>query len=340
MELIPDGGRPRRIAESEAHAFAAAFEAVIESVTRDVFGKDDEIRLALTCLFSRGHLLLEDYPGVAKTSLAKALATAIGGSFGRIQFTADLLPSDVTGGSVYRQGAVQEFEFRPGPVFTNILLADEINRAAPRTQAALLEAMAEYQVTVEGTTRALSPPFVCIATQNPIEMYGTYALPEAQLDRFTMRLSLGYPDVADEARAIEWRMAGHVAGEVRNVLAADEFHRLTTLAGAVYVAPAARDYVARISAATRNEAGRSFGIRVGVSPRGSIALASCAAVRAAARGDVWVTDEDIVELAVPVLAHRIVLENGDDERAAAEDLVRKVVDSVPLQAGPLDPPVS
>jgi MoxR-like ATPase len=337
-DVVGDGGCGM-IQKADAERFAATFDELAASVAGEVFGKDDQIRLALICLLSRGHLLIEDYPGVAKTSLARALGDAIGGTFRRIQFTADLLPADVTGGMIYKQRS-EEFDFVRGPVFTNVLLADEINRAAPRTQAALLEAMGENQVTVQGRTWELEQPFVCIATQNPIEMYGTYALPEAQLDRFAVRMSLGYPDVDAESRAIARGTADHRPRSARQVLTTNGFNHLADLACSVHLAPAARDYVARIAAATRGTAGAEFGIRIGVSPRGSIALAACAAVSAVSRGAVFVTGDDIVDVAVPVLAHRILLMgDAEGDRGAAEEAVAKVVAAVRPPKERLEPTV-
>lgn len=328
------------ITEAQAAGFADTFTKLVDQVAEQVLGKESQIRLAVTCLLAGGHLLIEDVPGVAKTSLAKSLAAGVGGRFRRVQFTPDLLPSDVTGGLIYRQ-ADGTMTVREGPVFTNVLLADEINRAAPRTQAALLEAMAEGQVSLDGEARRLPDPFLCIATQNPVEMYGTYQLPEAQLDRFTIRLTLGYPDVDSEARAIEMQVSGRAGGPAVQVEPMERITEMSRLARTVYMAPSVRDYIARLAAATRAEPGRAHGIALGVSPRGSIALAGCAMVLAASEDRTWVTANDVKRLAEPVLAHRILMDDdGEGDRGRAARAVAAVLDTVTVPDRASEPPVA
>jgi len=328
------------ITEAQAAGFADTFDKLASQVAEYVLGKENQIRLAITCLLAGGHLLIEDVPGVAKTSLAKTLATSVGGTFRRVQFTPDLLPSDVTGGLVY-QPSKGAMILRKGPVFTNVLLADEINRAAPRTQAALLEAMAEGQVSLDGEALPLPDPFLCIATQNPVEMYGTYQLPEAQLDRFTIRLELGYPDELSEARAIELQVSGPARRLAVQVQSLERIKEMTRLARTVYLAPSLRDYIARIAAATRKEQGRPHGISLGVSPRGSIALAACAMVLVASENRTWVTANDVKRLAQPVLAHRIVMdEDAAADRAGAEKAIATVLGLVKVPDSASEPPVT
>jgi MoxR-like ATPase len=320
------------ISEAEAASFADHFATLTAGVAAHIRGKHEQIELAVTCLLAGGHLLVEDVPGVAKTSLAKALAEVIGGEFKRVQFTADLLPSDVTGVRIFnRNGSSGDFHFEKGPVFTNILLGDEINRASPKTQAALLEVMAERQVTVAGRPVPVPDPFLCIGTQNPVEFYGTYSLPEAQLDRFTMRLSLGYPTVDQEAEVIVDNMAGRRPGDSPPVSDPARVREQSAMTRKVHLAPTLLRYIAEIAAATRGTQGEQFDIRLGVSPRGSIALASCAAVRAASAGRVFATDDDVKDVAVPVLAHRLTLGDAAEPSAPlAETVVEKVLAQVPV----------
>jgi MoxR-like ATPase len=281
--------------------FAARFAAVADNVERVIHGKRDVIELALVCLFAEGHLLVEDVPGMGKTTLARALAASIGGRLHRIQFTPDLLPSDLLGVTVYHQ-ATGEFRFHPGPVFANIVHGDEINRASPKTQSALLEVMEERQVTVDGQARPVPRPFMVIATQNPVDMAGTYPLPEAQLDRFLMRVSVGYPDHRAEM-VIAAGAAGIGPGDLAAVAGAAELAELGSVVGRVHLAESVYDYLVNIVAATR----RAPGVRLGASPRASVALTRAARARAAAAGRPYVVPDDIKALAVPVLAHRIVL---------------------------------
>ena len=252
---------------SDAVRFQSNAEAIIDNVASFIQGKREVIALAVNCLLAEGHLLLEDVPGVGKTSLARSLAATLGMSWHRIQFTPDLLPSDVTGVSVFHQGAAR-FEFHPGPIFAHIVLADEINRASPRTQSALLEVMEERTVTVDGITHAVPLPFLVLATQNPVEMDGTFPLPEAQLDRFLMSVSIGYPDLAAEVRVLQNSHMGMRVDELSAVGDADSVRRLIAQARSVHVDPSVMQYVVRLVAATRT----APGVRLGASPRGSVGL--------------------------------------------------------------------
>ena len=286
-----------------AVASGNAVERLRGSVSGFVRGKDAEIDLALTCLLAQGHLLLDDVPGVGKTSLARALAHSLGVPWHRIQFTPDVLPSDVTGVSVYHQGT-GAFEFHPGPVFASVVLADEINRATPRTQAALLEAMEEGTVSVDGVTHRLPSPFLVIATQNPVEMAGTYPLPEAQLDRFLMRTSLGYPEHEDEVSVLRDHHAGSRVSDLQAVVNLDEVQQLIAATGSVHVDPAVLDYIVRLVGWTRS----ADGVTLGASPRGSVALLRAVRAWAVLQGRAYVLPGDVQVLAEPVLAHRIVVD--------------------------------
>jgi MoxR-like ATPase len=299
---------------------------VVDEVERAVVGKRDSLELVLLGFLADGHVLLEDYPGLAKTLAARSFAQVLSIRFARIQFTPDLMPSDVTGSSIWNQRDA-DFEFRPGPIFTNLLLADEINRAPPKTQAALLEAMQERQVTIEGTTHRLAAPFLVIATQNPIEYEGTYPLPEAQLDRFLLRTAFGYPDRAAEvdvlARRIE-RESDDV--ELRRVVDRETLLAMQLAVERVHVAESIREYCVDVVAATR----ASQSSAVGASPRGSLALLKLARCRAALQGRDYVLPDDVKSVAVPALAHRLVLRPELwVQRVSGEDVVREVLDSVP-----------
>ena len=277
-----------------AHGVGNAVESVIE-------GKSDAIRLALTVLLAEGHLLIEDVPGVGKTMLAKALARSTGCSVRRIQFTPDLLPSDITGVSAYNQER-REFEFKPGPVFANIVVGDEINRASPKTQSALLECMEERQVTVDGRTYPLTPPFMVIATQNPIEMEGTYPLPEAQRDRFTARISMGYPSAESELAMLDTHGSSSPLDALEPVAQAEDMRELIAAVRTVHVAEPLKQYVIRLVAATRS----SPELRLGASPRATLHLLRAGRARAALDGRDFVIPDDMQALALPVLAHRLL----------------------------------
>lgn len=278
-----------------------AGQRVRESIGRVIVGKDDVVELMLVALFCQGHVLLEDVPGIGKTTLAKALAASLGCTFRRIQFTPDLLPSDITGVSVYNQDT-RQFEFRPGPVFGQVLLADEINRAGPRTQSALLEAMQERQVTADGTTYALQRPFLVLATQNPVELEGTFPLPEAQLDRFLLRLAIGYP-TPDEERQILQRFRDHdPLADLQPVLPAEQVLALGRMCRQVYVHPEIEDYIVDLANATRT----SSDLALGVSPRGTLALYQTSQALAALQGRHYVIPDDAQALLQPVLAHRLI----------------------------------
>jgi len=281
---------------------AAGFATLRDSVCRIVRGKAEAVELALTCLLAEGHLLVEDVPGTGKTTLARALAASLGAGWSRIQFTPDLMPSDVTGVTVFDQ-QTREFRFHSGPVFAHVVLADEINRASPKTQAALLEVMEEQRVTVDGTPHPVPRPFLVVATQNPVDMDGTYPLPEAQLDRFLMRISLGYPDHAAEVEVLRGRENAKNVDRLPPVMGVEDVTALIHRAARTHVAPSVYSYVVHIAAATR----ALPDVRLGASPRGSLALLRAAQVRAAAHGREYLTPDDVKALAEPVLAHRILL---------------------------------
>jgi MoxR-like ATPase len=299
---------------------------VVDEVERAVVGKREPLELVLIGFLADGHVLLEDYPGLAKTLAARSFAQVLSMRFTRIQFTPDLMPSDVTGSSIWNQRDA-DFDFRAGPIFTNLLLADEINRAPPKTQAALLEAMQERQVTIEGETHRLEPPFLVIATQNPIEYEGTYPLPEAQLDRFLLRTAFGYPARDDEVEVLGRRIErGEDEIELRQVVDRLTFLRMQSAIEQVHVAESVRGYCVDVVAATR----QSQSSAVGASPRGSLALLKLARCKAALAGRDFVLPDDVKAVAVPALAHRLVLRPELwVQRVSAEDVVRDVLDGVP-----------
>ena len=301
-------------------------EQVLDQVERAVVGKREALELILIGLLADGHVLIEDYPGLAKTLVARSFAQVLDMEFGRIQFTPDLMPSDVTGSSVFRADSA-EFEFRPGPVFTNLLLADEINRAPPKTQSALLEAMAERQVTIDGQTRPLAAPFLVIATQNPIEYEGTYPLPEAQLDRFLLRLSVGYPSRDDEWEVLDRRMIRQTDRfELERVSDAAEVVAMQAAIEHVHVSQAIGLYMVDLAAATRTHPQ----VEVGASPRGTLALLKLSRCLATLRGRDFVTPEDVKHVAAPALAHRMTLRPELwVQRITPEMVVADCLDRVP-----------
>ncbi|KAA9107851.1 AAA family ATPase [Microbacterium rhizomatis] len=289
------------ITTEQAAWFAQTFTELADNVERAVIGKRAVVELVLTAMLSDGHVLVEDVPGTGKTSLARAMAESVQGTHTRIQFTPDLLPGDITGITVYDQ-KTGEFEFHSGPVFANIVLADEINRASPKTQSALLEVMEEGRVTVDGVTRQVGVPFVVLATQNPVEQAGTYRLPEAQLDRFMIRTSLGYPDHAATVRILDG--AAVATADLAPVVSPEALVGMADLAAEVYVDALVLDYIARLVDATRS----AEQVRLGVSIRGALALTRATRTRAASRGRTYATPDDVKSLAVSVLSHRLILE--------------------------------
>jgi MoxR-like ATPase len=301
--------------------------AVLDEVERAIVGKRPALELVLAALLADGHVLLEDYPGLAKTLVARSFAAVTGMRFSRIQFTPDLMPGDVTGASIFNQRTA-EFEFRPGPVFTNVLLADEINRAPPKTQSALLEAMAERQVTTEDRTRALERPFLVLATENPIEYEGTYPLPEAQLDRFLVRTRIGYPTPDAEWEILRRRLerAGDEV-ELRPVVDRDGLLAMQVAVEQVHVSESIGRYIVELVTATRS----ARGVEVGSSPRGSLALMKLARVRAALDGRGFVVPDDVKQLAVPALAHRLTMRPELwTQSASDEEVVGQMLDEVPV----------
>ena len=308
---------------------AGRANAVLDEVERAVIGKREALELVLLGILADGHVLIEDFPGLAKTLMARAFAQVTSIGFTRVQFTPDLMPSDVTGASIYNQREA-DFEFRPGPIFTNLLLADEINRAPPKTQAALLEAMQERQVTIEGVTHPLAPPFLVLATQNPIEYEGTYPLPEAQLDRFLLRIGVGYPEREQEwdvlARRLE-RASDEV--ELESVVGRDELLEMQQAIESVHVARSVGLYMVDLVAATRS----ASGVQVGASPRGSLALLKLSRCRAAIDGRTYVTPDDVKSVAVPALAHRLSLRPELwVQRLRPDDIVLDLLNRVPAPA--------
>ncbi|MCD7440531.1 MoxR family ATPase [Streptomyces lincolnensis] len=307
---------------------APRFHALADNIERVLKGKRDTIELALTCLFAEGHLLIEDVPGTGKTTLARCLAASIEADFARVQFTPDLLPSDITGVTVYRQNT-GTFEFLPGPVFANVVLGDEINRASPKTQSALLEVMEERRVTADGTTHPVPRPFMVLATQNSVDMGGTYPLPEAQLDRFLMRITVGYPDHSDEVAVLKGAGTDLTPESLTPVTTAEEIAESTAAAAEVQVADALYDYIVRVVAATRDLPD----VRLGASPRGSVALLRAVRVRAASQSRPYAFPEDVKALAGPVLAHRLILTPEAELRGrTGMDVVEEVLATVPLDS--------
>jgi MoxR-like ATPase len=306
---------------------ATRIGAVVANVERVIFGKHHEVELALVALVCRGHILVEDVPGTGKTMLAKAIARSLGCSFKRIQFTPDLLPSDVTGVSIFNQRTSQ-FEFRPGPVMTQIVLADEINRATPKTQSALLEAMEEHQVTVDGVTYHLPDPFLVMATQNPIEYEGTFPLPEAQLDRFFIRLQLGYPKPREEIAILDAQRVIHPLETIEQVMGADELLKAMSAVKDVHIAEQVKTYVVGVVNATRSHPD----VYLGASPRGSLALARASQAYALMQGRDFVLPDDVKALAGPTLSHRLILQpQARLKDLASTTVIAEVLASVPVE---------
>lgn len=308
----------------QARWFADTFAAVVRNIERAIMGKTEAIRIAVTCMLAEGHLLLEDVPGTGKTTLARAMAQTVQGTSNRIQFTPDLLPSDVTGVTVYDQKS-GEFEFHQGPVFASIILADEINRASPKTQSALLEVMEEARVTVDGKTYSTGSPFMVIATQNPIEQAGTYRLPEAQLDRFLMKTMLGYPDRENTLKILASGGSRPRTAALPPVITTQAVAEMSQLAATVHVETSVLDYIARIVEETRT----SSDVRLGASIRGALALVRTSRVWAASHGRHFVVPDDIKVLAVPCLAHRLVMDpESEFNGVSAVDVMTTIVGNV------------
>lgn len=309
--------------------FREVIKAVTTNVERVVLGKSSSVRMALSAMLAGGHVLLEDVPGVAKTMLARALAISTGCGYARIQCTPDLLPTDITGVSVYNQKS-QEFEFRSGPIFHQVIVADEINRATPRTQSALLEAMAEGQVSVDGTTYPLKQPFIVFATQNPVEHEGTFPLPEAQLDRFMMRISLGYPSIQVEGMLLENTRMSHPIDSLKPVTDGETIARMQLGIREIHVHASVRDYLLRLVARTRD----STHLALGASPRASMALFRAAQAHAAVSGRAFVLPDDIKALAEPVLEHRLILKPESRlRRVTVHSVLRDILAEVRVPAG-------
>ena len=312
----------------KASEIAEKSQNMVDEIERVIVGKRDTVSKAVLTMLCNGHLLLEDIPGVGKTTLAKAMAKAIGGKFGRVQFTPDLLPSDITGGSIYNQKE-SYFEFRPGPIFGNVVLADEINRATPKTQSSLLEAMEERQVTSDGETRALPLPFFVIATQNSIEMTGTYPLPEAQLDRFFARLSLGYPSKSDEMEILSRQQVASSLELVKQVVTLEMLQDIQSAVRDVFVHDSVREFIVEVTRATRE----SNQLLMGASPRGSLLLMRAAQGWAAMAGNDFVKPDDVKEVAANVLSHRVLARAESRARGLTPDqVISTIVDQVPAPA--------
>jgi len=314
------------VAPSELDWFNQRFDAVANNIELVIQGKRETVELVTACLLSEGHALIEDVPGVGKTLLAKSLARSIDCTYQRIQFTPDLLPSDVTGVSVWNRESNQ-FVFRPGPVFGNVVLGDEINRASPKTQAALLEAMEERQVTVDGVTHSLPPPFIVIATQNPIEHEGTYPLPEAQLDRFMMRLGIGYPSRAKELEMLDTHGERSTFDELTPVIHADDVVKMAGIANRIHTSDAVRGYVIDIADSTRSHPD----LLLGASPRATLFVQRATRTRAAIQGRTYVTPDDVKAMLGPILNHRMVLQPEAQMRGTSIDkVIEDVAGSVPV----------
>ena len=310
-------------------SFASLFDAITSNVARIVQGKKDAIELAVSCLLAEGHLLIEDVPGVGKTSLAKAMAASVHCTWKRVQFTPDLLPADLVGVSIYQRSS-ESFVFQRGPLFANIVLADEINRASPKTQSALLEAMEERQVSADGASHMLPEPFMVIATQNPVEQEGTYRLPESQLDRFLMRLSLGYPDRDAELAIVQTHGTNTAIADLQAVVTTDEVMALIDAVRTVHLALTLQGYMVDLAEASR----RHPALLLGLSPRATLQLSRATRARAASQGREYATPDDVKAVAEPVLSHRVMLRPDAMSRGVTGiSVIREIVSSVPVPAG-------
>ncbi len=303
--------------------FADLFDAIVANVAQVLHGKRDTIELAVMCLLAEGHLLVEDVPGVGKTSLAKALAASIDCTWKRIQFTPDLLPSDLIGVSIY-QRSTETFVFEPGPLFANIVLADEINRASPKTQSALLEAMEERQITADGRSRILDPPFMVIATQNPVDQEGTYRLPESQLDRFLLRISIGYPARDAEIQMLDDQGSAAALGALRPVVSLDEIRGMIAAVRGIHVARALKSYLVDLAETSR----RHPAIELGLSPRATLQLAAASRAHAAARGRNFATPDDVKAVGQAALGHRVLVRSDHGSQLSPADAIGEVFDTV------------
>ena len=310
-------------ADIAPRGFAGLFDAITANIERVIHGKTDTVELAIMCMLAEGHLLVEDVPGVGKTSLAKALSASVDCTWKRVQFTPDLLPADLVGVSIY-QRSTESFRFQPGPMFANIVLADEINRASPKTQSALLEAMEERQVTVDGVSRPLDPPFMVIATQNPVDQEGTYRLPESQLDRFLLRISIGYPGRTAEIQMLDDQGAANTIKTISPVVSAEEIKGMIEAVRTVYIAGALKSYLVDLSEASRHHPG----IELGLSPRATLQLAAATRAHAAARGRNYATPDDVKAVGISTLSHRIMVRTDRGAHLSADDAVREVFDAV------------
>ncbi|MGK2939654.1 MAG: AAA family ATPase [Solirubrobacteraceae bacterium] len=338
MERDVAAERPAAPQPPAADALYTKARSILHAIEIVIDGKRDAIQMALTVLLAEGHLLIEDVPGVGKTMLAKALARSVDCTVTRIQFTPDLLPADITGVSIYNQGE-RQFEFKPGPVFANIVIGDEINRASPKTQSALLEAMEERQVTVDGKTYELAVPFIVVATQNPIEMEGTYPLPEAQRDRFMARISMGYPDAAAELAMLSSRETSSPLDVLEPVVSGAELAHMIRATRSVYASPAVEQYVVAIANATRTDRE----LRLGASPRATLQLVRAAKARAALEGREFVLPDDIDALAIPVLGHRLIAARRASggtsvlSGGSIADIITRIVSQTPVPLGTAGP---